>query len=57
MIRRRGPWRSFEAVEFATLDWVRWFNNRRLLGPIGYVPPAEAGASRHAVLDEGPLAA
>lgn len=42
VIHRRGPWRSFEAVEFATLEWVDWFNNRRLLEPIGYIPPAEA---------------
>jgi putative transposase len=35
IIHRRGPWRSFEAVEFATLEWVDWFNNRRLLEPIG----------------------
>jgi len=42
VIHRRGPWRSFEAVEFATLEWVDWFNNRRLLEPIGNVPPAEA---------------
>jgi len=42
VIHRRGPWRSLEAVEFATLEWVDWFNNRRLLGPIGYIPPAEA---------------
>jgi transposase InsO family protein len=41
VIRRRGPWRHLEAVEFATLEWVDWFNNRRLLEPIGYVPPAE----------------
>ena len=41
VIHRRGPWRSFEAVEFATLEWVDWFNHRRLLEPIGYVPPAE----------------
>jgi len=41
VIRRRGPWRSLEAVEFATLDWVDWFNTKRLLEPIGYVPPAE----------------
>ena len=38
VIHRRGPWRSFEAVEFATLEWVDWFNNRRLLEPIGNVP-------------------
>ena len=41
VIRRQGPWRSLEAVEFATLAWVDWFNLRRLLEPIGYVPPAE----------------
>jgi transposase InsO family protein len=41
VIRRRGPWRSIDAVEYATLEWVDWFNNRRLLEPIGYVPPAE----------------
>jgi transposase InsO family protein len=41
VIRRLGPWRGIDAVEYATLNWVDWFNNRRLLGPIGYVPPAE----------------
>ena len=41
VIRRRGPWRHLEAVEFATLEWVDWFNHRRLLTPIGNVPPAE----------------
>ena len=41
VIRRRGPWRHLEAVEFAVLAWVHWFNTRRLLEPIGYVPPAE----------------
>jgi transposase InsO family protein len=41
VIRRRGPWRNIDAVEYATLEWVDWFNNRRLLEPIGYVPPAE----------------
>jgi putative transposase len=41
VIRRKGPWRTLEAVEFATLTWVDWFNHRRLLGPIGYMPPAE----------------
>lgn len=48
----RGPWRSFEAVEIATcdLEWVDWFNNRRLLEPIGNIPPAEAEKTllRHA---------
>jgi transposase InsO family protein len=41
VIRRKGPWRSLEAVEFSTLVWVDWFNHRRLLGPIGFMPPAE----------------
>lgn len=41
VIRRRGPWRSFEDVEFATLEWVSWYNTARLLEPLGYVPPAE----------------
>lgn len=41
VIRRRGPWRSHEDVEFATLEWVWWFNHHRLLEPIGYVPPVE----------------
>jgi transposase InsO family protein len=40
-IRRKGPWKNLEAVEFATLEWVDWFNHRRLLEPIVYVPPAE----------------
>ena len=51
VIHRRGPWRSFEAVEFATLEWVDWFNNRRLLAPIGYIPPAEAEERYYASLD------
>jgi transposase InsO family protein len=41
VIRRRGPWRNVEDVEFATLEWVWWFNHHRLLEPIGYVPPVE----------------
>jgi putative transposase len=41
----RQSWKNLEAVEFATLDWVDWFNNRRLLGPIGDIPPAEAAAN------------
>ena len=57
VVHRRGPWRSFEAVEFATLEWVDWFNNRRLLEPIGNIPPAEAEAAYHAMLAEQPLAA
>ena len=42
VIHRRGPWRNFEAVEFATLEWVDWFNNHWLLEPIGNIPPPEA---------------
>ena len=57
VIHRRGPWRSFEAVEFATLEWVDWFNNRRLLEPIGHVPPAEAEAAYYAQLEVMPMAA
>lgn len=41
VIRRKGPWRNLEQVEFATLEWIDWFNHRRLFGPIGNVPPAE----------------
>jgi len=43
-IHRRGPWKTREAVELATLEWVSWFNHHRLLEPIGYIPPAEAEA-------------
>jgi transposase InsO family protein len=57
VIHRRGPWRSFEAVEFATLEWVDWFNNRRLLAPIGYIPPAEAEERYYASLDQPAMAA
>ena len=57
MIHRRGPWRSFEAVEFATLEWVDWFNHRRLLEPIGNIPPAEAEARYYATLEQPALAA
>jgi putative transposase len=55
VIHRRGPWRSIEMVEFATLEWVDWFNNRRLLSSIGDIPPAEAEAAYYAGL-EGPAA-
>lgn len=57
VIWRRGPWRTFEAVEFATLEWVDWFNNRRLLEPIGNIPPAEAEARYYAQLGEHATAA
>ena len=45
LIHRRGPWKTKEAVELATLEWVSWFNHHRLLEPIGYIPPAEAEAN------------
>ncbi len=44
VVHRRGPWRSMQAVEFATLEWVDWFNNQRPLEPIGNIPPAKAEA-------------
>ena len=44
VIWRRGPWRGLEALDFATLEWVDWFSHRRLLEPIGNMPPAEAEA-------------
>ena len=57
VIHRRGPWRSFEAVEIATLEWVDWFNHRRLLEPIGNIPPAEAEARYYAMLEQTAMAA
>ena len=56
VIHRRGPWRNFEAVEFATLEWVDWFNNRRLLEPIGFIPPAVAEERYFAMLNETAMA-
>ena len=56
LIRRRGPWRSLEAVEYATLEWVDWYNNRRLLEPIGNMPPAEAEARYYAQLEPAAMA-
>jgi transposase InsO family protein len=50
-------WRSLEAVEFATLEWVDWFNNRRLLEPIGNIPPAEAEERYYAMLEQPAMAA
>lgn len=57
VIHRRGPWRSFETVEYATLEWVDWFNERRLLEPIGNIPPAEAETAYYAQLEDMPIAA
>ena len=42
LIHRRAPWKTKEAVELAILEWVSWFNHHRLMGPLGYIPPAEA---------------
>jgi transposase InsO family protein len=57
VIHQRGPWRSFEAVEFATLEWVNWFNYRRLFEPIGNIPPAEAEQRYYAMLEQLAMAA
>ena len=57
VIHRRGPWRSFEAVEYATLEWVDWFNHRRLLEPIGNIPPAGAEEQYYAMIEQRPMAA
>jgi putative transposase len=57
VIHRRGPWRSCDAVEFATLEWVDWFNNRRLLEPIGNIPPAEAETRYYAMPEQPAMAA
>lgn len=57
VIWRKGPWRSMDAVEYATLEWVDWFNHRRLLEPIGNIPPAEAEANYFAALKENAIAA
>ena len=57
LICRRGPWRSIEPVEFATLEWVDWFNHRRILEPIGNIPPAEAEARFYAELEHRAVAA
>lgn len=55
LIHRRAPWKTREAVELATLEWVSWFNHHRLLEPIGYIPPAEAEANFWR--DQGPTRA
>jgi putative transposase len=47
LIRRRGPWKGIDEVEYATLAWVDWFNHRRLLEPIGHLPPAEFEAAHY----------
>ena len=57
LIHRRRSWRTCEEVEFATLEWVDWFNKRRLMGPIGHIPPAEAEQRYYASLERPALAA
>ncbi|WP_285414738.1 IS3 family transposase [Variovorax sp. efr-133-TYG-130] len=55
LIHRRAPWKTKEAVDFATLEWVSWFNHHRLLEPIGYIPPAEAEANYYRQLASQPV--
>ena len=57
IIHKRGPWKSIDPVEYAILEWVDWFNNRRLLGPIGDVPPAEFERAYYEQLEESASAA
>ena len=57
LIYKQGPWRNLQAVELATLKWVDWFNHRRLLEPIGNVPPAEAEAAYYQQLTESAMPA
>jgi transposase InsO family protein len=53
----RGPWKNIEEVEYATLEWVDWFNNKRLLEPIGNIPPAELEKAYYEQLESQPKAA
>ena len=57
VIHPRGPWRTLDAVEYATLEWVDWFNNRRLLESIGHVPPAEYEQAYHRLTEAQAMAA
>ena len=57
LIKPRRPWKGFDDLGIATAEWVDWFNNRRLLEPIGNIPPAEAEANYYAMLDDMPVAA
>lgn len=57
ILRISRPWSNLEAVEFATLDWVDWFNHQRLLGPIGHIPPVEAEQQFYATLNDSAQAA
>jgi transposase InsO family protein len=56
-IHRRGPWRQIEEVEYATLEWVGWFNHRRLMKPLGHLPPAEYETMYYRQPDESAAAA
>lgn len=51
LIHRRGPWKTHESVELATLEWVSWFNHQRLMGPLGHIPPAETEANYYSQLN------
>ena len=57
VIRRRGPWRNIDAIEYATLEWADWFNHRRLLEPIGNVPSAELEEAYYRQLEESAMVA
>jgi len=57
VIHRRSPWRQIDDVEYATLEWVDWFNNRRLMEPLGHVPPAEFESMYYHQQDESAAAA
>jgi len=57
LIRQRSPWRNIDDVEYATLEWVDWFNHRRLFEPIGDVPPAEFETAYYQQLEESAMAA
>jgi len=57
VIRRSGPWRTLDAVEYATLEWVDWFNHRRLLEPIGNIPPAELEQAYYQQREESAMVA
>jgi len=57
VIWRQRSWPSASAVEMATLSWVDWYNNHRLFGPLGYIPPAEAEANYYAAIETLDMAA
>jgi putative transposase len=57
VVHRLAPWRSIETLELATLEWVDWYNHRRLMGPVGHIPPAEAEHRHYAMLDTQKMAA